>query len=81
MVAVEGVGDGRCGVVGGVAVEGVVMGGVVWCGGVAVESVGDGRCGKWMGWWVCSASCVYACPLLSPLSCSLPVLCITFMHS
>ena len=28
-VAVEGVGDGRCGVVGGVAVEGVVMGGVV----------------------------------------------------
>ena len=56
-VAVEGVGDGRYGVVGGVAVEGV----------------GDGGCGGWVGQWVCSACCVHTCPLRSPLSCLLPV--------
>ena len=49
-VAVEGVGDGRCGVVGGVAVEGVGDGRCGVVGGVAVEGVGDGRCGV-VGEW------------------------------
>ena len=45
-VAVEGVGDGRCGVVGGVAVEGV----------------GDGRCGvvgRWASGFTLHAVCIH----------------------
>ena len=67
-VAVEGVGDGRCGVVGGVAVEGV----------------GDGRCGvvgEWASGFALHVVCMHVHFSINRLSCLLPVLCTTFMYS